>query len=147
MSTPALQAARARYTETGVRWGFIWALWCAILWGAWYVPGYALFFEEPFAAASATTGGLLKTAAAITTLNAIFVLLAMFVWMAALNKIGEYRRTLGQARRQHPRRRVGESSRGQRHHDAHRARRIGLRGRGERGGGERCREKQLSHPR
>ena len=38
-------AARARYRETSIRWGFIWALWCAILWGAWYVPGYALFYE------------------------------------------------------------------------------------------------------
>ena len=98
MSTPALQAARARYTETGVRWGFIWALWCAVLWGAWYVPGTALFFEEPFASASATTTGLLKVAAAITTLNAIFVLLAMFVWMAALGKLRDYGRTLRQTR-------------------------------------------------
>ena len=99
MSTPALQAARARYTETGVRWGFIWALWCAILWGAWYVPGTALFFEEPFASASGTTTGLLKVAAAITTLNAIFVLLAMFIWMAVLGKLRDYGRTIRQTRK------------------------------------------------
>ncbi len=90
----SLQAARARYTDTGVRWGFIWALWCAVLWGAWYVPGFALFFEEPFASNQETTGGLLKVAAAITTLNAIFVLLAMFVWMAVLGKIRDYGRTI-----------------------------------------------------
>ena len=94
----SLQTARARYTETGVRWGFIWALWCAVLWGAWYVPGTALFFEEPFASNSATTEGLLKVAAAITTLNAIFVLLAMFVWMAVLGKVKDYGRTIGQSR-------------------------------------------------
>ncbi len=94
----SLQGARARYTETGVRWGFIWALWCAVLWGAWYVPGFALFFEEPFASASATTTGLLKVAAAITTLNAIFVLLAMVIWMAVLGKLRDYGRTIGQAR-------------------------------------------------
>jgi drug/metabolite transporter (DMT)-like permease len=94
----SLQGARARYTETGVRWGFIWALWCAVLWGAWYVPGFALFFEEPFASASATTSGLLKVALAITALNAIFVLLAMFVWMGVLGKLRDYGRTLGQAR-------------------------------------------------
>jgi drug/metabolite transporter (DMT)-like permease len=95
----AVQAARARYTETGVRWGFLWALWCAVLWGAWYVPGYALFFEEPFATASATTSGLLKTAAAITTLNALFVLAAMFIWMGVLGKLRDYGRTLRPTRK------------------------------------------------
>lgn len=94
----SLQTARARYTETGVRWGFIWALWCAVLWGAWYVPGYALFYEEPFVSNQDTTAGLLKVAAAITVLNAIFVLLAMFIWMAVLGKVSDYGRTLGQSR-------------------------------------------------
>ncbi len=101
MSSPAsaIGAARARYTETGVRWGFLWALWCAILWGAWYVPGFALFFEEPFATASGTTSGLLQTAAVITTLNALFVLAAMFIWMGALGKLRDYGRTLRQTRK------------------------------------------------
>ena len=95
----SLRGARARYTETGVRWGFIWALWCAILWGAWYVPGFALFYEEPFVSQPVDAAGQLKTAAVITTLNAVFVLLAMVVWMAALGKLKDYGRTIRQPRK------------------------------------------------
>ncbi|HLE99738.1 MAG TPA: DMT family transporter [Gaiellaceae bacterium] len=94
MEAGSVRAARLRYRETAIRWGFIWALWCAILWGAWYIPGTALFYETPFAEAGATTNGLLKVAAVITTLNAIFVLAAMLVWVAALGKLRDYTRTI-----------------------------------------------------
>jgi drug/metabolite transporter (DMT)-like permease len=90
--------ARARSRERSVRWGFAWALWCAVLWGAWYVPGSALYFEEPFAELSATTGGFLKAAAVIATLNAIAVLLAMYIWAATLGKMRDYGRTIRQVR-------------------------------------------------
>jgi drug/metabolite transporter (DMT)-like permease len=89
---------RNEYRDTQVRWGFIWALWCAVLWGAWYVPGYAIFYEQPFVDMPATTGDLLLSAAVITTLNAVAVLLAMFVWVATLGKIGDYRRTIKQVK-------------------------------------------------
>jgi drug/metabolite transporter (DMT)-like permease len=89
-----LREAHARYKETAIRWGFIWALWCAVLWGAWYVPGFALFFEEPFASFQNTTNEGLQTAAAITAANAAAVLLAMFLWVAVLGKTREYGRTI-----------------------------------------------------
>jgi drug/metabolite transporter (DMT)-like permease len=91
-------AARARYREASVRWGFIWALWCAVLWGAWYVPGYALFYEEPYSLLEGTTGDQLKTAASITSLNAISVLLAMIIWVLYLNKGRDYVRTIKQTK-------------------------------------------------
>jgi drug/metabolite transporter (DMT)-like permease len=94
----SVDVVRARYRERSVRWGFAWALWCAVLWGAWYVPGSALYYEEPFAALSETTGGFLKAAAVITTLNAVAVLLAMFIWVSALGKWRDYGRTLRQVR-------------------------------------------------
>jgi drug/metabolite transporter (DMT)-like permease len=90
--------ARAQYRERNIRWGFTWALWCAVLWGAWYIPGSALYFEEPFAALSETTTGFLKAAAVISMLNAIAVLLAMFVWTTVLGKTRDYGRTIRQAR-------------------------------------------------
>jgi drug/metabolite transporter (DMT)-like permease len=98
MAADSLRVARAAYKERAIRWGFIWALWCAILWGAWYVPGFALFFEEPFASFQNTTGEGLQTAAAITALNAVFVLLAMFVWTGALGKLKDYGRTIRQVK-------------------------------------------------
>lgn len=90
--------ARAQYRERNVRWGFGWALWCAVLWGAWYVPGSALYFEDPIVALSETTSGYLKAAAVITTLNAIAVLLAMFIWTTVLGKTRDYGRVLRQVR-------------------------------------------------
>src|SRR5919205_4047284 len=93
-----LSNARAQHHTRSIRWGFAWALWCAVLWGAWYVPGSAFYFEEPFAALSKTTGGYLKAAAAITTLNAVAVLLSMLLWTAVLGKTRDYGRTLRQGR-------------------------------------------------
>lgn len=90
--------ARMAYRERNIRWGFVWALWCAVLWGAWYVPGSALYFEEPFASLSGSTGGYLKAAVAITALNAVAVLLAMYIWVAVLGKTKDYGRTLRQTK-------------------------------------------------
>lgn len=47
MSQPSLSQARSRFTSSSIRWGFMWALWCAVLWDAWYVPGSAVWFEAP----------------------------------------------------------------------------------------------------
>jgi drug/metabolite transporter (DMT)-like permease len=93
-----VSALRSDYRNQQVRWGFIWALWCAVLWGAWYVPGEAIYFEAPFVTMLETTGDFLLAAAVITTLNAVAVLLAMFVWVATLGKLGEYQRTLRQVK-------------------------------------------------
>jgi drug/metabolite transporter (DMT)-like permease len=93
----SVEQVRSVYRERNIRWGFAWALWCAVLWGAWYVPGSAFFFEEPFAALSESTTGFLKAAAVISTLNAVAVLLAMFLWSSVLGKRRDYGRTIRQA--------------------------------------------------
>lgn len=87
---------RAQHRNTQVRWGFIWALWCAVLWGAWYVPGYAIYSEPPFVDLVGSTGEMLLASMVVALLNAIAVLLAMFVWVAVLGKGKEYVRTLQQ---------------------------------------------------
>lgn len=89
---------RTDYRNRQVRWGFIWALWCAVLWGAWYVPGYAVYSEEPFVSLTANTGQLLLASMVVAFLNAIAVLLAMFVWIGVLGKTKDYTRTLRQGR-------------------------------------------------
>jgi drug/metabolite transporter (DMT)-like permease len=74
-------------------------MWTAILWGAWYVPGEAIWWEFPYIAmAFDTTAEFLTAAAVITTLNAIAVLLFMFIWMGVLGKVGDYVRTIRQFR-------------------------------------------------
>ena len=52
--TPALTNALHRHYSRQQRWGFIWALWTAVLWGARYVPGTALRFEQPYVDAGFT---------------------------------------------------------------------------------------------
>ena len=82
---------RGEHRNRQVRWGFIWALTCAVLWGAWYVPGFAIYYEAPFVN---MVDDYLLAAFVITVLNAIAVLVALFVWVAVLGKTGDYVRTL-----------------------------------------------------
>lgn len=90
------QQLREDYRNRQVRWGFIWALWCAVLWGAWYVPGFAIYFETPFVNLAGGTADFMLAATVIAFLNAIAVLLAMFLWIGVLGKTGDYVRTLRQ---------------------------------------------------
>lgn len=76
------------------RWGFIWAMWTAILWGAWYVPGTALWYEKPFVDIPAQDMGLrLAATAVITWIHAIMVFVFLLVWNGVLGKIADYGRT------------------------------------------------------
>lgn len=96
-----VQELRIEHRNRQVRWGFIWALTCAVLWGAWYVPGFAIYVEEPFLSLTDTLGtddDYLLAAFVITVLNAIAVLIALFVWIAVLGKTGDYVRTMKQAK-------------------------------------------------
>jgi len=89
-----IEIARAKYRMHSVRWGFYWALWCAVLWGLWYVPGTAIWYEEPFV--KLTAGGpqeFLLAAAIITTLSSFAVLFFLFIWTGVLEKWGEIGRT------------------------------------------------------
>ncbi len=95
-----LEQARVQYRNRSVKWGFIWALWCAILWGAWYVPGTAVWYEAPFVdMAFETPGETLLAAAIITTLNAVAVLLFLFIWVGTLGKLSDYGRTIRQMKK------------------------------------------------
>lgn len=92
---PRVADLRREHRDRQVRWGFIWALTCAVLWGAWYVPGSVVYTVAPFVDMG---DDYLLTAVTITILNAVAVLLAMFVWVAVLGKTGDYVRTLRQVR-------------------------------------------------
>lgn len=99
MSQSTLSQARSRFTSSSIRWGFMWAMWCAVLWGAWYLPGSAVWFEAPYVNLSFDTNAqFLLAAAVLTTFNAIAVLFFLFVWNGVLGKWGEYVRTIRQMR-------------------------------------------------
>ncbi|MGO4811967.1 EamA family transporter [Cupriavidus sp. 2MCAB6] len=92
--------AKVAFRARSIRWGFIWALWCAVLWGAWYVPGAAVWKEAPFATMDmANPRQFLTAAAVITTFNAFSVLLFLFLWLIVLGKFQDFGRTLVRVRR------------------------------------------------
>lgn len=94
------ERARDRHRRRSVRWGYIWAMWCAVLWGAWYLPGTAVWTVPPFLAMSrSSVDEFLAAAAAITALSSVAVLLFLLLWLAVLEKLGEFVRTLRRFRR------------------------------------------------
>jgi drug/metabolite transporter (DMT)-like permease len=73
----------------------MWALWTAILWGAWYVPGTALWFEHPYVDIPVDHQSLRLTATAVMTwVHAITVFLFLLLWNVVLGKVRDYGRTL-----------------------------------------------------
>lgn len=90
----SLEMARNKYKKSMARWGFMWAIWAAILWGAWYVPGNAIWYEFPYINMGGSNAEFLTAAAIITTLNAMAVLIFMFIWVGVLGKWKEYGRTI-----------------------------------------------------
>lgn len=84
--------------------GLLMGILCALYWGIWYVPGYAIY-NEPFlsevydnifaAGYSADVSGVLQ-AVFLTAINAIACALVLFIWNGGLGKLGEFRRTVVQ---------------------------------------------------
>ncbi|MDP2218564.1 MAG: DMT family transporter [Methanolobus sp.] len=96
-----LQSLKKQENQRRIRKGFMWALFCAILWGLWYIPGTVVWvlnpFDEMYAEIAATNGdgmSLIITAVLITAFNALTVILALMVWNGVLGKFGEMKRTL-----------------------------------------------------
>lgn len=95
MTTTSLELAIARHYAKNQRWGFIWALWTAVLWGAWYVPSTALWFEPPYVSIDPNDLALRLTATAVMTwIHAIAVMLFLLVWNMTLGKLRDYGRTM-----------------------------------------------------
>jgi drug/metabolite transporter (DMT)-like permease len=94
-SSPALAQALHRHYTRNQRWGFMWALWTAILWGAWYVPGTALWYEQPYVDIPSDQQSLKLAATAVMTwVHAITVFLFLLLWNGVLGKIKDYGRTI-----------------------------------------------------
>lgn len=81
--------------------GYLMALFCALLWALWYIPGNMLWSMEPFATLttelSADNGdlvGMLLVAILITALNAVAVVAMLMIWCGGLEKIHEMVRSI-----------------------------------------------------
>ncbi|MDE3011735.1 MAG: DMT family transporter [Pseudomonadota bacterium] len=90
-----MQRALARHLLRKQRWGFAWALWTALLWGIWYVPATALWFETPYSAIPLANTGLRVAATAVMTwIHAIAVFGFLSLWNGVLGRLPDYARTL-----------------------------------------------------
>lgn len=100
MSSITLDKALHKHFQRSQRWGFTWALWTAVLWGAWYVPGTAMWYAEPFVSIHSGDHGMRLAATAVMTwIHAVVVLLFLIIWNGMLGKLRDYGRTIVRFRR------------------------------------------------
>lgn len=82
-----LKALKAQESKRKISKGYMWAFFCAIFWGIWYLPGTVVQVLNPFdemnSAVAETSGdavSLAVTAVLITAFNALTVMLALMLW-------------------------------------------------------------------
>ena len=99
----SLDKIKAKENSRKIKFGYMWALFCAIFWGIWYLPGTALWvlnpFDEMYEALAVTHGeamSMVLVAVLITALNALTVVISLLFWNAVLgkHKVKELKRTL-----------------------------------------------------
>lgn len=94
-ASPLLTIALHKYYARNQRWGFMWALWTAILWGAWYVPATALWFEHPYVDIPLHQLSLRLAATAVMVwIHAMIVFFFLILWNVMLGKTKDYVRTI-----------------------------------------------------
>ena len=87
-----------------VKFGYIWALFCAVFWGMWYLPGTAIWALNPFDTMleelTVSTGdgtvSFLVVAILISAFNAAACVVALLLWNAVIGKykVAELKRTI-----------------------------------------------------
>lgn len=96
-----LKQLKVQENQRRFKMGFMWAMFCAVLWGLWYLPGEVVWVLNPFdemsAEIAATHGdavSLVVVAVLISAFNAATVILALLLWNGYLGKFGEMKRTI-----------------------------------------------------
>jgi EamA-like transporter family. len=85
-----------------VRLGYLMAIFCAIFWAIWYIPGNLAWELDPFvgmldaieSGGHSSNAAMLVVAVLITGLNALTVVLALSIWNLYLGKFKEMKRTI-----------------------------------------------------
>lgn len=88
--------------------GILMGVFCALFWGIWYVPGYAVWnldilidlgtnITNKYPDMDESTIGVLQ-AVFLTGINAIACAIVLFIWNGALGKVGEMKRTFVQTK-------------------------------------------------
>lgn len=96
-----IDAKRKLDNKRRVIFGYAMALFCAVLWGLWYIPGDMVWYLDPFvtmqAEVTAMTGSettsFMVFAVLITALNALLIVLVLCIWNLCMGKFTEMKRT------------------------------------------------------
>lgn len=92
-----IQAILTSERKNKVRWGFIWAIICAVFWGLGYVPLTIFWGFDPIGSQFGMEGegGYIFSSLMLTAFQIIFfgILLAV-IWSGATGKIKEYKRVI-----------------------------------------------------
>ncbi|MEA4978265.1 MAG: DMT family transporter [Methanomassiliicoccaceae archaeon] len=96
-----INAKRKQDNKRRVLFGYAMALFCAVFWGLWYIPGDMIWYLDPFvtmqAEVTAVTGSettsFMVFAILITGVNALLVVLALCLWNLWMGKFTEMKRT------------------------------------------------------
>ena len=103
-----LQDEKSRQNKKRIKYGYMWALFCAVFWGMWYLPGTAIWALNPFDVMleelSISTGdasvSYLTVAILISAFNAVACVAALLLWNAVIGryKLEELGRTIRSVR-------------------------------------------------
>ncbi len=97
---------RAMDHEKKKRIGLLMGILCALYWGVWYVPGYAIYVtplieDVPgniISAGYSEDVAFVLQAVFLTGINAIACAVLLFIWNGGLGKLGELKRTIVQVK-------------------------------------------------
>ena len=92
-----------------IKFGMMMAVFCALFWGIWYVPGYSIWGFKDFLDPGLTNailaakdisgdGAYLLVCLFLTCINATACALVLFIWNAVLGKLPELKRTFLEVR-------------------------------------------------
>ncbi len=96
-----INAKRKLDNKRRVIFGYAMALFCAVLWGLWYIPGDMVWYLDPFVTMQNeildTTGSgttsFMVFAVMITGINALLIVLTLSIWNLFMGKFSEMKRT------------------------------------------------------
>ena len=95
-----IESLKVNEYKKKVKKGYMWAIFSALLWGIWYIPGTVIWSLNPFDTMSVEIGSshgdtvsLIVTAVLISAFSAAMIILTLGIWNLVTGKFKEIKRT------------------------------------------------------
>lgn len=93
-----IQAISVKTKANRVKWGFVWAILCAVFWGLGYVPLQMVWYVPPFSDGFAAFGDSTNMVVSAVLMSAtqalLFTVILFLLWTCVTGKFREYIRTV-----------------------------------------------------